>query len=282
MTPIALATILLSAFMHAGWNLLVKRASNKEVFMWWALLAGTLLYSPLLMVSLPIPSKVWPYAIFSALIEVFYFWMLARAYERYDFSLVYPISRGAAPALLALWAVFFLDEKIEAVGACGIVLILMGVYVVGQGRLRMTHAKIHGLLPALAIALCISIYSVIDATAVRMMPAAPYSVLLIGLIGLFFTPVVLRKHGALALRSEWRWHWRAILAVGILHTLAYLLVLQVYATSRVSYAGALREISVVFGAVAGWLWQSESFGRMRTFGAGLIFLGVVALALAKY
>ncbi len=249
--------------------------------MWWALLLGTLLYSPLLMISLPIPRKIWPYALVSALIEVFYFWMLTRAYERYDFSLVYPISRGAAPALLALWAVFFLNETIPAVGACGIALILLGVFIVGQGKLRLANARLQGALPALAIALCISIYSVIDAAAVRLMPAAPYSVLIIGLIGLFFTPVVLRKHGALALRNEWRLHWRAILAVGILHTLAYLLVLQVYATSRVSYAGALREISVVFGAWAGWLWQSESFGKLRTLGAGLIFLGIVILALAK-
>ncbi len=277
----ALATILLSACMHAGWNLLVKRASNKEVFMWWALLVGTLLYTPVLIIGFPIPSRVWPYALVSALIEVVYFWILTRAYERYDFSLVYPISRGAAPVLLALWAVFFLNEKIEAAGACGIALILLGVFIVGQGKLRFARANIQGVLPALAIALCISIYSVIDAAAVRMMSAAPYSVLIIGLIGLFFTPVVLRKHGALALRSEWRMHWRTILAVGILHTLAYLLVLEVYATSRVSYAGALREISVVFGALAGWKWQGEAFGGIRVLGAMLIFLGVVALALGE-
>ena len=277
----AFVIILLSALMHAGWNFLVKRATNKEVFMWWALLVGTLLYSPLLINALPVPVPVWPYALVSALIEVVYFGILTRAYERYDFSLVYPISRGAAPALLALWAVFFLNEELTAIGACGIALILLGVYIVGQGRLRLAHTRIHGVLPALTIALCISIYSVLDAVAVRMMAAAAYSVLLIGLLGLFFTPIVLRKHGMRALRLEWGTHWRAILAVGVLHTLAYLLVLQVYATSRVSYAGALREISVVFGALAGWLWQGETFGRKRTLGAGLIFLGIAALTFAR-
>ncbi len=281
MSPLALVMIIGSAFMHAGWNLLVKRASNKEVFMWWALLIGALIYSPILLANLPIPIEVWPYAVLSALLEVFYFWILTRAYERHDFSLVYPISRGAAPALLALWAVIFLNESLRELGVLGIALILTGVFLVGQGKLRFAQAAMPGLLPALTIALCISIYSVIDAAAVRMMPAAPYSVLLIGLIALFFTPVVMRKHGGQALRAEWQRHWRAILAVGILHTLAYLLVLQVYAASQVSYAGALREISVVFAAVAGWLWQGEPFGKMRTLGAGLIFLGVLALAFAK-
>lgn len=279
MAPLALVTIITSALMHAGWNFLVKRASNKDVFMWWALCAGALMYLPVLLVSLPIPAQVWPYVLASAALEIVYFGLLTRAYERHDFSLVYPISRGAAPALLALWAVLFLDERMHGLGVSGIMLILAGVFCVSHGSMR--SAKRAGVLAAVMIACCISIYSVIDAAAVRLMPAAPYAVLLIGVIGLLFTPFVLKKHGARALRGEWRLHWRAILAVGILHTLAYLLVLQVYATSRVSYAGALREISVVFAALAGWKWQGEAFGKKRVLGAMLIFLGVLALALAK-
>lgn len=267
--------------MHAVWNLLVKRASNKEVFMWWALLLGTLLYSPRLLNNWPIPPRVWCFAIPSALLEIVYFLMLTRAYALHDFSLIYPISRGCAPALLALWAVLFLQERLRVLGVIGIALVLTGVLLIGTGGLRRINVKGEGIVAALALSVCISSYSILDAAAVRLMPAAPYTVLIIGLTSLFFTPIILRKHGKHALQAEWRKHWRAILVVAILHMLAYLLVLQVYATGRVSYAGALREISVVFAALAGWLWQGELFGKVRTFGAVLIFIGILALAFAK-
>ncbi len=281
MPPLAFVLIVCSALMHAGWNLLLKRANNKEVFMWWALLLGTLLYSPLLLRALPISSRVWFFAVASALLEIVYFLLLARAYALYEVSLIYPISRGCAPALLALWAVLFLQESLRLFGVIGIALVLAGVLLIGNGGLR--HCKLlgKGVLAAFALAGCISSYSIIDAAAVRLMPAAPYTVLIIGLTGLFFTPIILHKHGKHAVQMEWRKQWRAILVVAILHMLAYLLVLQVYATSRVSYAGALREISVVFAALAGWLWQGESFGKIRTLGAALIFIGILVMTLAK-
>src|SRR5262249_61149302 len=59
---------------------------------------------------------------------------------------------------------------------------------------------------------------------------------------------------------------------------AYILVLQAYRIASVSYAGAIREISVVFGALAGWRWLGEGFGLPRTIGALLIFLGILVIA----
>jgi len=61
---------------------------------------------------------------------------------------------------------------------------------------------------------------------------------------------------------------------------AYALVLQAYVLAPVSYAGAVREIGVVFAALVGWRWLGEAFGPIRTAGATLIFLGLVLIALA--
>ena len=62
--------------------------------------------------------------------------------------------------------------------------------------------------------------------------------------------------------------------------LSYMLVLESYALARVSYAGAVREISVVFAALMGWRWLGEDFGLVRTFGASIIFIGILIIALA--
>ncbi|HEV7822323.1 MAG TPA: EamA family transporter, partial [Burkholderiales bacterium] len=60
----------------------------------------------------------------------------------------------------------------------------------------------------------------------------------------------------------------------------YMLVLEAYSMARVSYVGALREISVVIAAVAGWRFLDERFGVVRIAGAVLIFCGIMVVALA--
>jgi drug/metabolite transporter (DMT)-like permease len=57
-----------------------------------------------------------------------------------------------------------------------------------------------------------------------------------------------------------------------------MLVLIAYSRAQVAYAGAVREISVVFAALVGWRWLGEPFGAHRTIGAFLIFTGIVIIA----
>ncbi|GEM_PF-1940682 len=71
--------------------------------------------------------------------------------------------------------------------------------------------------------------------------------------------------------------WRVIVSIGVLMLATYMLVLQAYAISTVSYVGAIREISIVLAAMAGWRWLGEGFGRLRMAGA-VTFCGVLAIA----
>jgi len=54
---------------------------------------------------------VWHILIISALLEISYYIVLGETYRDSDFSLVYPMGRGAAPALIAVWAAIFLHER---------------------------------------------------------------------------------------------------------------------------------------------------------------------------
>jgi drug/metabolite transporter (DMT)-like permease len=284
MSLTALLCVIAAAALHAGWNLIVKRVEDRQLFTWWALAVGTALYCPLLLRHLPLPKGIWPYAVASALVEAAYFMALIHAYGRGDFSLVYPVARGASPALLAVWAALVLGEAPQRLGMAGLALLLLGLIIVGGGGLwtqrRTAILKVGGLVPALGVALCISIYSVIDGAAVRLMAPAAYTVLVFGLTVPCITPLVLAHYGPSALAMTWRAYRVRIIAAGILMLLAYMLVVQAYALARVSYVGALREVSVVFAALVGWLWLKESFGAMRTAGAVLIVLGMLIIAMA--
>ena len=280
----ALGLLLAAAMMHTIWNLLVKRAKEKQVFIWCSLIVGTIIFSPLLLTSPLLLVTTWPYLISSALVEAIYYITLIRAYENGDFSLVYPMARGAAPAFLLILATFFLGERPRFFGLIGIALLVFGLIIVG-GKTWWTLRKTSGfsksaLALALGVACCISIYTAIDGAAVHHVSPLPYTVLVIALAGLFITPAVVMRYGNTAIADEWRANWKGITLVGLFTLLAYMLALKAYTIARVSYAGSVREISVVFAAFVGWRWLGESFGAIRLVGAMFIFAGILVIAFA--
>ena len=304
MSLTALILLVVAAALHTGWNLLVKRAGEKQIFTWWAMVVGTACFAPLLAFSTPLPAAIWPYVLASALVETIYYLALLRAYTIGDFSLIYPLARGAAPAFLALWAALFLGERPHAGGIAGLALLLVGLLLVGgaarravlrqdavalalsaggaaaQPRWSLMAFAGSATAAALTVACCISIYSVIDGAAVRIAPPIPYTVAVIGASALMMAPAVLARYGRQAVVAEWRANWSRIVLVGILTLVTYALVLQAYALGRVGYAGAVREISVVFAALVGWRWLGEGFGGWRVTGALLIFAGILVIAVA--
>jgi drug/metabolite transporter (DMT)-like permease len=287
MPPTALALLLIAAVLHATWNLFLKRAREKQIFTWWALLVGSICFAPFLMQVGSFPSRIWPYVISSAIFEVVYFLVLIRAYQNGDFSLVYPMARGSAPVFLTVWATLFLGERPRLYGLIGIGLLVLGLIIVGGKSwwtlrsLRKT-SSLHssGLVLALGVACCISIYSAIDGAAVHQVAPLPYTVLIITLTGLLLTPVVLLRYGGKAIATEWRTNWTRIVLVGILSLLTYMLALLAFSIARVSYAGSIREISVVFAAFLGWRWLGEDFGMIRVIGSIFIFAGILVIAVA--
>lgn len=276
----ALALLLVAAVLHAGWNLLVKNAAEKQIFIWLAWVVGSVCYTPLLALTPALPRAAWPYVLAAGLAQAAYTLTLARAYRIGDFSLVYPLARGAAPALLALWAALFLGERPSPAGLLGMGLLLLGLLVVGGAFGRTGRPSRSAVVAALGVALCISVYSAIDGAAVQIAAPITYTVFEFIASALLMAPLMLRRYRPDAIAREWRANWRRIVLVGLLMMLAYGLVLLAYSRGHVSYAGAIREVSVVFAALIGWRWLGEGFGRARLAGALLIFAGILVIALA--
>jgi drug/metabolite transporter (DMT)-like permease len=279
MSAVALSLLGLAALLHTGWNLLLKRTGDQYMVSWLALLASALVGLPVLLAGVEVPAEIWPLIIASALAEAVYFGLLSAAYRSSDFSLVYPIARGAAPALLALWSVLFLGERPSAAGLVGLWLIVVGLIVVGMRRGGAGAPDRTSVALALGVALCISIYSAIDGAAVRRISPLPYTALVFGLSVVAMTPLMFWRYGARGLLAGgWAYGWRALL-VGGLMLAAYALVLQAYAIAPVSYAGAVRESSIVVGALAGWLVLGEPFGARRLAGSAVMLAGIITIAL---
>ncbi len=282
-----LALILLSAVIHVVAHVALKRAQNRTAFVWWMLAWGVLLYSPVLLLAHPaIPPAIWAILAISAMLEVFYFLSIARAYRLGDLSLVYPLARGTAPLFLLLWTTLFLSDRLSAGGVGGIALIAAGLYIINLPRLGAWLGPLRALAQpapqaALLAGLCISLYTLLDRAGVQQVDPLLYTYLVILLTLLLLTPLALRQMGVSGLRQELSSsRWASVLA-GFTTLTAYVMVLSVIrAGAPASYAGAVREVSVVFSAFIGVVFLHEQGSRVRILGAACVLAGIGLIALA--
>lgn len=277
----ALVLLFLSACMHALWNFLLKSAEEKYIAMGWqVILSGLLALIVIFFSGLP-PQSMWLFAVISMLLEALYFILLCSAYSDHDFSLVYPIARGAAPALLVLWSALFLREELSIGGYIGLAMITGGIIVNGATTLLQNPGKkphVKGILTALSVALIISIYTFVDGTAVKNGPALPYGLFMFVMIPMVTTPYLTRRYGWDSFVRVWRNDRNYLLLGGVLGLVAYMLALFAYTFAPLSYSGAIREVSAVIGAFLGWQFLKEKMGGIRVVGAVIVFAGVMVIA----
>src|SRR5690554_7926518 len=104
MSAVVLGLIALAAFVHAAWNLSIKKAgATGAMFLWLAFLVGAVVYLPFGVVSLiDSGADLWHwlgFASVSGALQVVYFLMLQTGYRVGDVSVVYPLARGTGPLL---------------------------------------------------------------------------------------------------------------------------------------------------------------------------------------
>lgn len=279
----ALALLAGSAVLHTSWNLLLKQSGEKYIASWWTAVIGGVLFAPFLFVTGLPSAGVWGILLASALVEGLYYAALSFAYQKSDFSLVYPVARGSAPAFLWGWSVFILHEPLSPTGMVGIGLIVTGLLLIGWnslGSVSRLKDNLRGLLAALMVALLISTYTALDGIAVKQTDPVAYALALFTLIPLLISPLTLWRYGWPRLKAEGLQHWQRLAGIAVLGVLAYGLVLVAYSLAPVGYAGSIREISVVFGALAGWKLLGEPLGSWRVAGSVLMFGGILLIALA--
>ncbi len=285
MTTLALSLVLLSAVLHATWNLFAKRAKSGVVFVWLSDAISVLVFAPLVVVLfvLESPHIGLPEIVLmlgSSFLHLAYFIALLRGYRAGDFSLVYPLARGTGPLLATLGAVVFLGEHPTLPALFGAILITGGAFFLTGGPAAVRSNKagkaaLYGILTGVII----GVYTLWDTYAVATLMIAP----LLQYYGSTIGRVVIMAPLALRRRSEisdlWQDHKPALFAVGILSPISYILVLTALAISPVSYVAPTREISILLGALLGARLLAEGDTVRRLSASAAMMVGVIVLAL---
>ncbi|MBN9391045.1 MAG: EamA family transporter [Chloroflexi bacterium] len=285
MTGLAIGLVLVSACMHAGWNLLAKRASGGAPLIWLFDTLTVVIFAPVIVVMLFfVPLELSPVTLLfmavSAVLEVAYFILLQRGYRLGDLSLVYPLARGTGPVLATTAAIIILGERPSLLAIIGVIIVAVSIFAMTGGRASLNDKKarlaaMYGVLTGFFIAG----YTLWDKQAVSAYHIEPlyyyYGMVIFKV--LLLSPYAWRKRAQV--QFEWKQHRLEAVGVAIGGTLSYLLILVVLSFSPVSYVAPFREISILFGTLLGWRLLSESEARRRLPAALGMVIGVIALAL---
>ena len=277
MPPLAIAAALSSALIHASWNAALKGGRDRVTDSFLVAVGG-LLTGGVLIALLGAPRvEAWPYLAVSVCIHLIYWITLFKGYDAGDLTHIYTLSRGSAPLLVALGAGLLANEVPPPVKMAGIALVSLGVLAVGASP----RAPLKASLWALATGMCIASYSLFDALGARV---AGNAVLYLGwTTGLMSIPMVafalLRRGSGPLLAAASVAPWRGI-AIGIISFAGYGLVLWAQTFAPIAQVTALRETSVVWGALIGFVVLRERLGPRRWLGAIVVALGAGLIAFA--
>lgn len=271
--------VLLAAVLHAVWNALAHAITDQLVG--FALIGAAITVGAVGIVLLaPAPATAsWPYLAGSGVAHVAYNLLLMRSYRLGEFGQVYPLARGTSPWLVAVGASVLVGEELSAVRLLGVVVISVGLgSLVFAGGVPSRAAR-PAIVAAIATGVVIATYTTLDGLGVRSAgTVAGYTGWLFLVQGpvLPVAAVVVRRR---QLEQQVRPHLAAGLVGGVLSLLAYGLVLWAQTRGALAPIAALRETSVIVGAVIGAVVFGERFGPWRVAATVLVAAGVVLVTL---
>lgn len=298
LSDLAVVLILLSALFHAGWNLAAKRASPTAAFFLIANLTGACIFSPWVFVYpgiiYHVPADVWSLLVLTGLFQALYCIALAASYRHGDLSVSYPVSRSLPVVIVPL--VTFLLGRGKLLGGwfiAGAVLILSGAALVSLKELKtiFSGAVTAGKTLPMAVLAASGIagYSMVDDRALKILRGSMgdvYGTVPITLVYAFLESVVCT--GCIAafvfvtrksIDNSGFSRGQAASA-GLLMYLTYSLVLVSMAYARdISFIVAFRQVSVLAGALMGFVLLKEHAGRGKVLGLTILFTGLVIVAL---
>ena len=303
MSWVAIVLLLVSACIHAGWNLLSKHQHPTARFFLAASMAGVVCSFPCLVIfrrTLPaISAEMWALAVVSGGFQALYYLGLSKAYRNGDMSLVYPLARATPVLLVCLLSVALGRGKtISPLCIAGMLILVPGCFILPMKRfddLRLGNYLNTWVLFALAAAIGTTGYSLIDDHVLREMRSAedgglglkPHTaaliyVAIINIIAALWLwgYVLVRKRLSRSAEEEPRLSLGKAVLAGVFIYLGYTLILVAMGFARnVSYIVAFRQVSIPLGALLGVGVLKEGAHAPKGLGVLMTFSGLVLVAI---
>ena len=272
--------LLTAATMHAVWNSMIKGAGVGVVMATWVYSGSGVLLAPALLFLPPLPREGLMLVAIHFVLHMFYKTLLINMYRLGDFSRVFPIARGMAPALVTLAAIPVVGELPPAVALAGIAVICLGLVLFATERGALQKASLQTFLLSAAAGVVVSAYTIVDTLGVRLEGAGlTYFVALFAVDGFGMALLGLWWRGK-DLLPAMGLVWKIGIVASLLSIANFGIALWVVSFTPVGPVAAVRETSIVIAAAIGVFLFKETFGARRIVAACIIVAGVALLNLA--
>lgn len=284
--PLIVGLLLAAALMHASWNALLKSDRSDRLATFGVIMTTGTVMGLCLVPFLPlIEPAAWKYLALSVAIHVLYYVFLLKAYSYGDLSHTYPIARGLGPLLVALVSGRLVGEYLRPQDIAGVVLLSIGLVALAI-PLKSTVPRPggrHGLATLFAVLTGVTIagYIIADGLGVRSAgPTFEHRLSYIAWLAVVEGPWLLVLAIVLRPRTVWthlriNW-WRGVMG-GVVANVGYGIAIYALVLGPMAHVAALRETSVLFGALMGTLLLGEPFGARRVAAAAVIVSGLVLM-----
>ena len=274
MSVAVMLAVLGAAFLHALWNSLLKVGTSRMGAMVVLSVGEVPIGLAVAMALPPLDWRVAPWVLAAGCAHFFYKLFLTYAYERGDLSRVYPIARGTAPLVVGLVSPLFLPDIISSMEFAGIAVLGAGILLMAQGV--FANGENRKLIPyALGSACATASYTLIDGQGARVAgDAVAYIAWVFVVDGLFFAGGMLAWKGFDILPGQ-RKAWSIGMIAAAASYGAYAVSVWAMTIAPIAVVAALRETSILFAVLIGWLVFGEAMTRGKALAALVIVAGVM-------
>jgi drug/metabolite transporter (DMT)-like permease len=292
MQPLALGIVVVSTVTHAYWNFLLKRAGGATTFIGLSKLAEIVCFAPIfLWFVIGSHALSWTAVglmAVGAVLVLFNYGALARAYASGDLSFVYPISRAGILLFLPALAFFVFGERLTMLGWTSVACIVIGMALLqlpefSRSAIRAAAARMNGESVgfALTAAFFAAVYTVWDKRSIQTLTPFVYFYGYTLFVAAAYAMFIWQRTPSAEIARVWTTHRSSIVQVGVFNTVTYLLVLFALRSGTSSYVIALRQLSIVWGALLGYFILGESIAAPKRVGIATLVAGCVLVAFAK-
>ncbi|WP_152365493.1 DMT family transporter [Microlunatus speluncae] len=272
--------VCIAAIAHASWNAIAHAITDRWAAFALVAAGGAVGGAVLIFVAPPPGPASWPSLGISVLLHLAYNLLLMLSYRLADFGQSYPLARGTAPLLVAIAAAVLLGEHLAGPQIAGVIIVsggLVAVALLGRGGARL---HVPAVAAAVGTGVCIAAYTMVDGVGVRASGSPigyiAWLMVLQGIAVLGMAVLVRRRKLWPAVRPVWV---RGAFG-GVLSLIAYGLVLWAQTRGPLAPIAALRETSIVVGAIIGAVLFRERFGHPRIAATVVVLIGIGLLNLS--
>ncbi len=281
MSTTVFVAVLGAAILNAGWNALVKGGADKLVAMG-AVVIG---HAPLALLALffvPLPAaECLPYLLGGIALHVGYQIFLMRAYQTGDLTQVYPIARGSAPLMVALFSVLVLGVHLERIEGLAIAIIGIGILSLAIVRRSDGQRNPNAAALALTTGLFIASYSLVDGLGARLSGSAVAYFSWMALINAALMALYLMARGPGTLGRIARQGRLPFVVGGSASYVAYSVVTWAFTQAPIALVTALRETSIVFALLIGVVVMKERLDLAKLFSTAATLSGAMLLRFSR-